>query len=201
MSVKSTRFIPLLLGLAWVLVSTPAGARDGTLGIYFDDGARECTGQVPTASTRTLHVVLLAEGATFDGITGVEFRVEALPNAPFLVTGASAPSAQILLGNPLLEGCNIAWGSCQRGTRIPIMTFQVYSTGQPARDVPIRIVARLTPQNPRFACPLAVQCDTGTWTSVCIVGAAAILNPSGTQPCDATRIESQWSRMKDLYRP
>lgn len=202
MSLKPSPIVRLavLLALASCLGSTPAMARDGTLGIFFDDSGRECTGEIAPASSRTLHVVLLAEGATFDGITGVEFRIETPPGAPFLFR-SDPPTADISLGNPLVEGCNMAWGSCKRGAKLQIMSFQVISTGQPARDVALRIVARQQPQNPQFACPLAVQCDDGVWTKVCIVGSQAILNPAGSRPCDATRIESQWSRMKDLYRP
>jgi hypothetical protein len=203
MARKLSRFSALLLGPVLVALGVlPAAAADGTIGVFFDTSGRECAGTVPTAAYTTLHVVMIPEGATSSGITGAEFRVETPPGGAFQFRSEAAAAGVVAsLGSALGGGIIVAFATCQTSSAVPLLSFQVFGTGTLANDVAVRVAAKLAPSNPSFSCPLAVQCDAPVFSKVCVEGSGAILNPSGARPCGGARIDSQWSRMKNLYRP
>jgi hypothetical protein len=199
MSFEKSRFV---CRVAAVLVLVPGLLRaDDLLGIFFDPSGRECSGNVPTASFATLHVVFLPGSSTYGGITGAEFSIETPSGGAFLFRDeVTPPDVNIKLGDALRGGTNLTFPSCKSSAAIPLLSFQVYSTGTPAQDVVIRVKAKQQPSNSNFACPLVTLCDD-MFTRLCIEGGAALLNPSGQRPCGSSRIDSQWTRVKGLYRP
>jgi hypothetical protein len=199
---KSTLVVSLATLAALVLATSSPRAQDGMLGIYFDTSGSECSGTVPTASFATLYVLLLPEGATTSGAIGAEFRIETPAGGAFFFSGEQAAAgANVFLGSAFGDGANIAFPVCQSGSAVPILSFQVFSSGVPASDAVLRVRHRLPPSDPMFTCPVAVLCDAPTYSEVCTEGGLAVLNPSGQVACGSSRIDSQWSRVKDLYRP
>jgi len=191
----------LVLAIVAVLAPASVPAQDGLLGIYFDLNGNECSGDIPTASFATLYVLLHPDGATMGGTVGAEFRIESPAGGAFLMTGEQAAAgANVQIGSAFGDGTNIAFPTCQSGSTVPILSFQVFSSGAPASDGLLRVRAHARPSNAAFPCPLAVLCDA-TYTTVCTEGGLAVLNPTGRQACGSSRIDSQWSRVKDLYRP
>lgn len=196
------------LRLAWAGVAVaaglaaPAARADGLLGIFFDRNAVQCSGPVPTASTATLYVLLVSGGSTSSGITGAEFRVQTDAASSYLfLSETPIRSGDLLLGAALGSGINIAAQSCQSNGIVPLLSFQVLNPGSGSSDVDIRITAKLNPSNPSFPCPLAVLCDDPVYSKVCVEGGKAILNPAAPRPCGSSRVDSEWSAVKELYRP
>ena len=179
--------------------AVPAGANDGLLGVFFDRNGASCSGNVPTASLATLHVVLLTDGSTFAGVTGAELSIEPSAAGVFFLQGEDVEAGGLQLGNALAGGTTIGFSSCHSGAAVPIMSFQAFNLGNPARDVELRVRARNRPSNPFMRCPLAVLCDD-PHTAVCVTGSKAILNPSPNRTCQGGRESAEWSRLKDLYR-
>ena len=190
--------LALLAALALAVpVSVPA---DGLLSVYFDTNASRCAGDVPVAGVAMLHVLLVAEGATYGGITGVEFRIDTSNARSYLYQNEDWLGA-IRLGTALGDGVTMALGSCRTGSPIHLLSFQVLNPGSGAGDATLQVVPKRQPSNPNFACPLAVLCDAPVFSQVCVEGGRTILNPGAPRPCGSSRVDSQWTRVKELYRP
>ncbi len=177
----------------------PAAANDGLLGVFFDRNGASCSGNVPTASLATLHVVLLTDGSTFAGVTGAELSIEPSAAGAFFLQGEEVEAGGLQLGNALRGGATIGFSTCRSGAAVSIMSFQAFNLGGAPNDIELRVRARGTPTNPFMRCPLAVLCDD-PHTAVCVTGSKAILNPSANRTCQGGRESAEWSRMKDLYR-
>jgi hypothetical protein len=170
------------------------------LGIFFDRGGTNCSGDIPIAGMLTLHVVLLPDGATYSGITGAEFRIETGSATGYLFQGETVEPDAFFVGSALGSGINVAFPGCRSGTAVPLLRFQVFNAGAGVTDGEVRVSTRRPPSNLLFPCALAVECDDPVYTKVCVDGGRAILNPSGQRPCGSSRLPSEWSRVKELYR-
>ena len=190
------------LGLLACALTLPgvASASDGLLGIYFDRDASRCTGSVGSGSTITMYVVLIGEGATSSGITQAEFRIEKTGAQSYYFLSETG-FGNLQLGSAFEAGTNIAFAGCQSGRTIPVMSFQVLNPGGAPSDAVLRVTQRTSPTNPNFQCSVAVQCDSPTFTSVCVEGGKAVLNPASDRPCGSSREEAEWTRVKGLYKP
>jgi len=193
---RPTRIVAFLpLGL--LLLAAPCLA-NGLLGIYFDREGNACSGDVPTASFKTLYVVFQPSGSTFGGITGAEFRIDTSGANGFLFQNPTPdPFVVASLGNPLGGGVTLAGATCQTGN-VVFMSFQAFNTGAGARDAVVRITSKEPPSNAEFPCTLATLCAP-TFTSICVDAGLARLNPSSPVPCSG-RVDSEWTRVKELFR-
>lgn len=145
-----------------------------------------------------MYVVLLTSGATSSGVTGAEFRVDASAAGSFLFQNEQAsPDVVIQLGAALGEGTSMAFSDCQTSGSIYFLSFQAVSGGS-AGEAPVIIGAKR--RDTRFTCPIAVLCDRPTYTTVCVEGGKALLNPTGQRPCGSSREDSEWTRVKELFR-
>jgi hypothetical protein len=198
---SSSHRFGLVLVLAGVLAlpGVASAQSDGLLGIYFDREATRCTGSVGSGSTTTMYVVLIGDGATSSGTTGAEFRIEKSTQAYFFPNETGFGNVQ--LGLAFDRGINIGFGACQSSRTVPIMSFQVLNPGGAPSDAILRVTQHSNPSNPNFQCALAVQCDAPTYTSVCVEGGKAVLNPATERPCGSSREEAEWTRVKGLYKP
>lgn len=188
------------MAIAACCVAGPARA-DGLLGIFFDRNAIQCAGPVPTASTAMLYVLLVTDGATSGGITGAEFRIRTDAANSYLFLNETVGAGVVRLGSALGGGINVAFPSCQSSSVVALLSFQVLNPGSATGDVDIRVGAHGTPANPLFPCPLAVLCDQPVYSKVCVEGGKAILNPAAPRPCGSSRVDSEWTAVKELYRP
>lgn len=197
---RTTRFVPWIAAAS--LAMAGSALADGLLGIFFDPSAQNCAGDVPTAGSATLYLCFLPSGSASGGISGVEFRIDAgngsyvFQRGPLLLPYPDAA----MLGDPVAGGMNIAWNGCENGAAIAILQLSVLNPGGGAPDSEIRVVAKTRPSNPNFACPLVTLCNAPSFTTVCVDGTKTILNPSAPRPCGSGREQTEWSKVKSLYR-
>jgi hypothetical protein len=172
---------------------------DGLLGVFFDPNAQNCAGDVPTAGSATLYLCFEPSGSASGGFTVAEFRIES-SDASYAFQGWSSADASVI-GDPLGNGgADVAFADCQSGGTIAIGRFNVLNLGSGARDAELHVVAKRPPSNQFFPCPLVVLCDLPTATKICVEGGKTILNPSAPRPCGSGREQTEWSRVKSLYR-
>ncbi|MFQ5599325.1 MAG: hypothetical protein ACE5G2_02085 [Candidatus Krumholzibacteriia bacterium] len=191
----------VLTSLVGLGAASSALARNGLLGLFFDENASECTGDVGPGATKTLYVVLVPDGDTRGGITGAEFRVDIDDATSYVFQGEEivVPGA-IKVGDALGSGITLAWPECQSNLVIPILSFQVLNFGSGASGANVRIDHHGSPSHREFVCPLAVLCNGPVFDKVCVESGKAVLNPSQPSPCGPTTESAEWSRVKELYR-
>ena len=199
MSPTRSLLVSLLLAFA-ATAPTAAWAQNGVLGIFADPNGDACSATLGSGRTTTLYVVFLPRGATMSGITGAEFRIEATNASGFQFHDERAIDAAVYLGTALGSGANVAFTDCKSRTAIPLLRFQVYNSGSGASNVRLRVVHKNPPFNPNFPCPLAVMCSDFDFAPVCVEAGEFVLNPSGSVTCAGGAADSEWSRVKELYR-
>ena len=204
----------LHLAAACCLVSL-AHAQEATIGVYLDDAGTVCNG-TSTGPVTVGSVWVNLSGAAAGGITGAEFRVDNSMKASTSVTISVDPGATIVLGDPFnadpsgpanLTGTNIAYATCQTGTRVRLMTFTLVENS-PTSDIELTVMRHADPANYTFDCPLLTLCDDPAFTKVCVGGPLdsvhwrATLNASNVQAADCAPVgvsETSWSQVKALY--
>ena len=194
-----SRFAKVVLAVAAVLcVAAPASARNGMLGIFFDQYGSQCAGTIRQGGVGQMYVVFLPAGDTRDGITGVEFSIEmqdasgynVLATQPLLLTG---------LGDAFAGGVNIVNGECLTNLAIPVLSIQVQnlSGGSNAKFV-VRVHGN--PSVKGLPCALVTLCDAPAYTAMCVETGKAVINPTGSTTCGSNSESAEWSRIKELYR-
>jgi hypothetical protein len=168
------------------------------LGIYADTNGDACAATLGSGRTTTLYVVFLPRGSTMSGITGAEFRIETTGAPGYMFQDERAINATVFMGTALGSGANVVYGTCDNRTAIPLLRFQVYN-GSGASNARLRVAHKNPPTNANFPCPLAVTCDN-FFTTVCVAAGEFVLNPSGSVTCAGGAADSEWSRVKELYR-
>jgi hypothetical protein len=157
----------------------PAAVGDGTIGIFADAAGSEPCSTIPPGTYSTLYIIATLGGATTDGLTGAEFRIEVSNPAGWQMLFNPPPNGTIMIGNPLDLapddpnndiGLNIAFHECQMGPRVPLGTLLVFNQGGQATE--LRVKRRTPPANSAFPCPLFTRCDPH-FTKVCM-GACAV---------------------------
>jgi hypothetical protein len=185
-----------------------------TLSLYADAAMSTNCGPVPGLAPTDIYLGVKLSGAE-TGLTGIEFSVAGTDGflsatltpitdlAPTVLGDFKAP-ADTSATSTLLGGCNIAWGSCQLGTRLTLAKVTVFALSS-LPDKVLTVMHKFAPTNPNYGLggPVLTRCDAPTYTPVKIKGGYFIGNPSATPPlpCIVDAIQSQtWSAMKGLYR-
>ena len=172
--------------LLW-LVPMSVRSADGHIRLMFDPN--QCRGDIPCGEARTLYVYAVLEGATANGITGIEygmrFGLDGAPDPGWSFSEEFEPGITVTLGGafwpideiPIMprpnrgRGVNLAWGSCQLGTNgmILLETVQVMNTGCSGTELRLFTTDHDRPSNQAFQCPLAVLCDGPAFSKVCLM--------------------------------
>jgi len=158
--------VAVVLALS-ICVATTAltQTNDGYVGVFGDAaGTIHCMHAAPGVPT-TLYVVAKTAGASTNGITGAEFRIQFVnPDGYFL--GYTAPESSLTLGAPLdSTGFNISFRSCQAsaGGIVSLGTIMVFNAGS-GGQTDIIVKRRNPPSNPTFPYALFTLCDVPVYT-------------------------------------
>lgn len=177
-------FMSILCGYSVVAV---AQTGDGYVGIYADSAGTEPCATIPQYTSAMLYVVARTAGATQNGITGAEFRIE-VSNPTGWYISYTAPNGTIALGNPIdvnpdstdTSGLNIAFRSCQQASAngsIRLGTVWLFNAGGSATTLLVKRHNR--PSNLNFMCPIFTLCDEAVST-VC-------MTPYSGSPCSTAK--------------
>jgi hypothetical protein len=203
----SKTWLVALTAACALVAGTSAQAADGSIGVYLDGAGTQCsapfTGPVVIGS-----VWMNLDGTTASGITGVEFRIDNSNNTSYPTSFSVDAGAAVILGNPFLGGCNIAYSACQTGTAGRVHLGDIVITeAAPAQDVLMTVRQHYTPNNDAYACPLAVLCDDPVYTAVCLSVPnsdmwRAVLNPTGLIAGDCVPVAVEpatWTQVKSIF--
>lgn len=181
-----TMVTALLAGITLAFPAPSLGQTgDGFVGIYEDAAGTQPCSQIPPWSGKTLHVVASLAGASVNGITGAEFRIEVTNPSGWFVSYA-APNGSTPLGNPIdIEptnpddgsGLTIAFSECRvpdASGRVTLGTIAIYNAG--ASSTLLLVKRHSRPSNESYPCPLFVLCDAPVYSKVC-------MTPSTQDPC------------------
>jgi len=170
----------------------------GSVGLAWDPAGEVCNLNIGVDDTATLYILAYLTGAFAGGITGSEFRVTGFPlDWPVNVT--PNPESVVTLGNPLGPGCNIAFPTCQMGSKGVALLYTVqFVATSPVNEQVLSVIGHATPSNPQFPCPRLIICDSPADLWACSDGRAASINHPDY--C-VTGVEStSWSALRSLYR-
>jgi hypothetical protein len=185
-----------------------------TLALYAEPTLSTNCGVIPGLAPTDIYLGLKLSGGE-TGITGVEFSVtgtEGFLSATFTPITDLAPTVLGDFKAPTdtsatstqTGGMNLAWGSCQLGTRLALAKISLFSlTALP--DKVLKVMHKFPPSNPNYGLsgPVLTRCDAPEFTGVKMSGGYFICNASATPPlpCLVDAIQPQtWSAMKGLYR-
>ena len=178
--------------------STPAGAYLPSIGVYFDPDCATCSANVGVGHPFDLYVNAQLGGWLAPGLSGAEFRVTGMPADWWILDVTPNPAANLVLGNPLTTGCNIAFPSCQSrpGGCINLYVIRVLPISE-SSNVHLDVTQHPRPSDCHgFCCPLLYACDAPVYTAVCAAGGQAWINgPS----CAVGVLRSTWGSVKALY--
>lgn len=145
-----------------------AQTNDGYVGVFGDAaGTIQCMAAPPFVPT-TLYVVAKTSGATANGITGAEFRIE-FSNPIGYYLNYTAPNGSLALGDPLsTTGFNLSFSTCQTPVDgiVLLGTISVFNAGSGGQSDLI-VKRRNPPTNQSYECALLVQCDDPVFTKTC----------------------------------
>ncbi len=194
------RLANVLVGLALIgVAAAPATARNGMLGVFFDEYGGQCSSTLRQGGITQMYVVFMPEGDTRGGITGAEFRIDMQDADGYHVLG-SENLLPIGLGDPFGGRMTVATGDCLSNLAIPLVRFQVQNISGGSNA---KFVAKVgdPPSAPtEFPCALIVLCDAPAFTKICVETGKAVLNASGSTLCGSNSESAEWSRIKELYR-
>jgi hypothetical protein len=172
----------LALCLASVAFAQPYPA-NGYIGLFGDAAGTNCC-ITAVGAPATAFIIAKLEGATQNGITGAEYRIEIAQENGSAPTGyffsyAAAPGNSVALGDPIDQlpqdatnpsGANIAWATCQPdpvGPQVTLGTLTIINFGA-GTPFYARTKQKNPPSNPATGdCPALVLCDAPVFTVVC----------------------------------
>jgi len=195
--------LAILVAACCLSLAATVQANDGSIAVYLDDAGTQCQGNITGGTPVNGSVWFNLAGATANGITGAEFRVDK-SNTNYAVSFTAA--SPVVIGDPFSMGLNIAFAECQTGTRVKLGTLMIIELVH-SEDFVMTVRQRVDPSNYYFMCPLATLCDAPTYTAVC-VGAQdsdhwrAVVNPSSGVSGDCQPVpvlQKGWSQIKALY--
>jgi hypothetical protein len=160
---------------------------------FSPDGAVRCFDAQPFTIWNVYVVADLHDDAAANGITGAEFRITGFDPA-WYVMGTPNPAASLALGDPLSNGCNVAFPGCETGVNGIVLLWSF-------RILPITPIAARTlaasyrvPCFPYYCDPIVTLCDAN-FTAIFAEGEAAAI------PCPPVHTDAvTWSGMKSLFR-
>lgn len=159
-----------------------------------------CRADAPAGVPVTLYV--LAMPHWFNGIAGVELRIEGLP-PEWWATATPNPAANYTTGDPLAAaGAQIAFGDCavaDAGGAVLLYTLEVMHQGDTAMHE-LLVRGRMNPSDPRFACAFLVLCDAPVYTRLCVSTAPFYLNTAPGQTANPARLLQPEDGAQDVPR-
>jgi hypothetical protein len=179
-------------------LSTATESDAGTVVVAWDQEGFVCERSVPKGTAGTLY--LLAQLTDFHalGTTGAEFRLDGFPPEWQVVSVTPNPQANVVLGNPLTGGCNIAFPACQTGTNgiALLYTVEFVATAAVVERI-LSVRGHSTPSNPNFPCPQLMLCEF-CFCFVCGPGTTAAIDYPGY--CSVGVQQRSWTEVRALYR-
>lgn len=169
-------------------------ARASYIGVLFDTASythEACA--TPMVPLRGFIVAVLGGDVAAAGITGAEFRLDGL-DPSWTSTATPNPAANLVFGDPLAGGCQIAFPTCQLPEVVMLYTLDIVAPTV-IQDVLLTVRAHQNPSNPNFACPRLPICDAPVFTITCVGGADAWI-----RPCPVGVRATSWSTVRALYR-
>jgi hypothetical protein len=193
--------MPFSIVLMWLwLASGPAAAQDaGEIGLAWDPTGTQCNLQIDPGSETTLYVLARLSGSFEGGFTGAELRVTGLPPEWTILNVTPSPYANVTLGNPLGQGCNIAFPVCMNepGGVVVLYSIRLLATSAVSERV-VSVVGHALPGDPMRPCPYLIQCD-GPWDFWgCSAGGTAGINHPNW--CSVGVEPVAWTHVRALYR-
>jgi hypothetical protein len=112
-------------------------------------------------------------------LDGAEFRVSGWP-AGYTHIVTPNPAATLTIGNPLVDGCNIGFPSCQTEETVVLYSVQTFNQGGGAATLSLE--AHTFPSN--FPCPQVVDssCSSPGSSVVCVPTITAFVNQGDATP-------------------
>ncbi len=179
--------LPAVFTAATLTMAVQATASDGRIQLRFDDDV--CQGVIACGDHRRVFVYTELDGATLNGLTGVEFGLrigaDSNPDAGWEFAETFAAGATVAVGSGAFNppdhhvfepranrkrGANVAWSTCQDGQNgfVLVETVEIVNMGCDSGPLQITVVDHDTPGNQFFRCPLATLCDGPAYTKVCL---------------------------------
>jgi hypothetical protein len=131
---------------------------------------------VPAFTGTTLYVIAKTAGASANGISGAEFRIEVSNPTGWFFSyyppSGSTPMGTILdtdPGNPSDgSGLNIVFPTCQQpvSSTIFLGTISLFNAGGSPTSLSVK--RHSNPTNPGYTCPLFTLCDDPSFSQVCM---------------------------------
>jgi len=181
-------------------LTAPAFAYLPSIGAYFDPDCATCSANASIGSPVTIYVNVQLGGALTSGLSGAEFVLRGLPADWWILEVTPNPAANIVLGNPVGLGCNIAFPDCQAGAGgcinlYAIRVLPVSEVSNVALDVQYAPHPSGCPFG--FCTPLVTACDAPLYTKYVAAGGRAWINGPA---CSVGVARTAWSRVKALYQ-
>jgi hypothetical protein len=153
--------------------------------IKWNDSSEGASNPFGTCQAPVLKVYAVLQGASAQGITGVEFSIKIGPDVfadpGYVLVEVPAPGPTLTLGaaltppDPDPRGVNMIWETCQTSpdNRILLETVLVIATipcgpSQRPPELELTVGQHSFPTNRFFRCPLFTLCDGPVFTKVCL---------------------------------
>lgn len=193
----------LALVLAVLLVvasglSAPAVASLPSIGLYFDPDCATCSMDATLGVLIVLYVNAQLGGRLSQGFLGAECSVFGIPADWSILDVTPNPAASVVLGNPVGEGCNIAFQQCQGppGGCVNLFVIRILPVSLRS-NVRSYVRPHTRPSCPGFCCAWLWACDAPIYTQYCAwMGQAWINGP----PCSVGVVPGSWGSVKQLYQ-
>lgn len=195
---KATAIIVVAAAIA--LIAGPVSAQ--SIGVFADPEGNSCEFTAEVGQSFPLYIIATLGGGASGGMTGAEFRVDGIPFG-WITLEVANPAANVVIGDPMGDGTNIAFPSCQTGTGGKVLLFTITVIPSTAvSDLILTVEMHTNPSNPNFQCPLVTLCDIPAFTKLCVCGGQAVINGTiqncgcgDPSPTEATT----WGHLKSLY--
>lgn len=197
-------FIRSFLAVLTLIVATPCAAMQPL--IYLSSALEEGTCQI-TAPPGQLTEFFILGDPEFFGLSGAEFRVVGLP-PEWTVVAEPSPQAVISLGDPFVDGVNIAFATCSTDPVALLYTVSVMPSG-PTTTALLAVCGHETPTNPHFTGAVITGCTIPGFSLVVASTTHFGINQTApdcdikfsTTSCQIVGVEQvHWGAVKSMYR-
>ena len=189
------------------VLASPASAQ--YIGIFMDQDANSCVGEVGAAPYIDLHVIAVLEGDVTI-MSGAQFQITGAPAGwtPQNVLWVPDAGLAINLGHPLFAtpvhpltpGVNVTFNACQsspEGAKIELGRLILLGAPTP-ENVTLRVKPyELVPPDPD--CAFVTYCAP-YFEKVCVGGGEIVLNGPKSTGCHVAVAGETWTKVKRLYR-
>lgn len=150
---------------------------DGFVGVYADSQGTAACATVPPMSGTTLYVIAKPAGASANGITGSEFRIEISRPTGWFFSYTPPASAAVVVGNPLDtnpsnlddgSGFNISFASCRQPVNGRIQLGTISAFNMSGTSTGLYVKRHSSPRSLNYICPLFVLCDSPQYSLCCM---------------------------------